>query len=316
MDIPRITKQLKSLAPGFPITKASLPGTLDQEKKKGNIGASFNTSWSRRYPARLARAIILDNLVKPLTKVVASPDIFGEDRLEGLEAPVIFASNHASHLDTPIILSMLPDKFKHRCVVGAGADYFFDRRWKAYLWSGTLGAIPIERMRVSRDSAETATQLLSDKWNLLIFPEGGRTPDGLGQSFKGGVAQLAIKVGAPIVPIYLEGTFELLGKTSSRMKMGKTRITFGKPIHPDATSDARTLTKQLESEIAHLATEAHSDYWTAQIERYKDPAKNFEPIDRSSWIAEWERSATVPKKEEKPPWPKYFGSSKKRRVDG
>ena len=48
---------------------------------------------------------------------------------------MIFAANHASHVDTPLLLSVLPDRWRHRTVVAAGADYFFDKRWKAVLFA-------------------------------------------------------------------------------------------------------------------------------------------------------------------------------------
>ena len=126
--------------------------------------------------------------------------------------PVIFAANHASHLDTPLLLTTLPARFRHRTVVAAAADYFFDRRWKAVLWSFTLAAIPIERARVNRRSAEVASDLLGDNWNLVIFPEGGRTPDGWAQEFRGGAAYLALRTGAPVIPVYLHGTRHILPK--------------------------------------------------------------------------------------------------------
>ena len=77
-----------------------------------------------------------------------------------LEAPVIFAANHASHVDTPLLLACLPLRFRHRTVVAAAADYFFDRRWKADAFSFLLGAIPIERTKVNRRSADLAAELL------------------------------------------------------------------------------------------------------------------------------------------------------------
>ena len=295
--------------PGFPYSKAQIPGTLEVSRFKDPLGTSFDTSWARTYAVRLIRAILIDNVVRPATKVIASPKVYGVDRLKGVSGPVIFASNHASHLDTPLVLSNLPEHFRHRCVVAAGADYFFDRRWKAYLWSGILGAIPIERTKVNRRSAEISTQLISEGWSLLIFPEGGRTPDGLGQNFKGGVAQLAIKTGIPIVPIFLEGTYEILGKRSQTLKPGKTRIVFGRPISPDQ-KDARELTASVEVEVATLASEVHSDYWHAQVTKHQQPDFALAPKDRMSWIAEWERSASVPKRKKKPIWPPYFGSSR------
>ena len=98
---------------------------------------------------------------------------------------MIFAANHASHIDTPLLLTTLPVEFRHRTVVAAASDYFFDRTWKSVLWSFALAAIPIERSKVNRRSADTAAELVEDGWNLVIFPEGGRSPDGWTQPFHG-----------------------------------------------------------------------------------------------------------------------------------
>jgi len=118
--------------------------------------------------------------------VVAQPQLRGDEYLTDLAGPVIFAANHASHIDTPLLLACLPLRFRHRTVVAAAADYFFDRRWKADAFSFLLGAIPIERTKVNRRSADLAAELLADDWNLVIFPEGGRSPDGWAQQFRVG----------------------------------------------------------------------------------------------------------------------------------
>lgn len=292
----------------FPLAKPSWPGTVELEREVSKLGPNFETAWSRRYPVRLIRAILIDNAVRPAAKLLASPEVFGEDRLEGVVGPLIFAVNHASHLDTPLVLSMLPERFRHRCVVAAGADYFFDRRWKAYIWSGLLAAIPIERQKVNRRSAEVSADLLNKGWNLLIFPEGGRTPDGLAQGFKGGVAQLAQRSTAPIVPIYLEGTYEIFGKNSSRPKAGKTRMNFGRPIYRREGEDPRALTLRVERAVDELAYELHVDWWQAKQLASNGELPHLVPEDRASWIADWERTKNLPKRSKAPLWPKYFGS--------
>ena len=89
---------------------------------------------------------------------------------------MIFASNHLSHMDTPLLLTTLPVEFRHRTVVAAASDYFFDRTWKAVLSSFALATIPIERSKVNRKSGDTAAELIEDGWNLVIFPEGVARP--------------------------------------------------------------------------------------------------------------------------------------------
>ena len=100
---------------------------------------------------------------------------------------------------------------------------------------------PIERQRVSRDSANRVAALLAEGWSLLIFPEGGRSPDGWGQPHRAGAAWLAVRTGRPIVPVHVEGTRQILAKGSSRLTPGTTHVTFGRPLRPKAGADPRAL---------------------------------------------------------------------------
>ena len=72
----------------------------------------------------------------------------------------------------------------------------------------------------------------------MVFPEGGRSPDGWGQPFRGGAAYLSIRCNAPIVPIHLTGTDAILRKGRSLPKRSKTTINFGRPIWPDDTESS------------------------------------------------------------------------------
>ncbi|MER3453102.1 MAG: 1-acyl-sn-glycerol-3-phosphate acyltransferase, partial [Acidimicrobiia bacterium] len=125
-------------------------------------------------PARYVRGVLIEYLMRPTVGVLAKPRVHGLDRIADLEPPAIFAANHHSHLDTPLMLTTLPARFRHRTVVAAAADYFFDSRPKAALAALAMCAIPIERTRVDRRSADLAASLIAEGWSLVIFPEGGR----------------------------------------------------------------------------------------------------------------------------------------------
>ncbi|MDP9442348.1 MAG: 1-acyl-sn-glycerol-3-phosphate acyltransferase, partial [Actinomycetota bacterium] len=224
---------------GFPWTAPTWPGAVERRPVESRTGTAFATDWARRYPSRLARAVVLDTVGKGVVQVLAAPEVSGRDRLVGVEGPVIFAANHASHVDTPLLLTALPDRFRHKTVVAAGADHFFDKRWKGFLWAFSINAIPIERMRVSPRSTRLANQMLSDGWSLLIFPEGGRSPHGWAQGHRAGAAYLALRSGRPIVPVHLEGTRRILRKGTGRITPSTTSVTFGRPLTPAAGEDAR-----------------------------------------------------------------------------
>jgi 1-acyl-sn-glycerol-3-phosphate acyltransferase len=213
----------------------------------------------------VARAFILDNVIGPTVGLLADPVVHGLDRLQGLDQPVIFAANHASHLDTPLLLSSLPLRFRHHTVVAAAADYFFDTTIKAYLNALSIAAFPVDRTTVSRRSLQLATELLADGWNLIIFPEGGRTPDGWAREFRAGAAFLARRGEVPVVPVHLEGTRRILrkGEGVKGLRRSTTTVTFGRPIYASG-EDNRKFAARIEREVAILADEQATDWWSAR----------------------------------------------------
>ncbi len=271
----------------FPLAAPNWPESVPRPAATPDLGVYYDTDWSRKYPARLARAMVLDNIARPLARVVASPLIRGDEGLSGLEAPVIFAANHASHIDTPLLLSSLPLRFRHRTVVAGAADYFFDRRWKADVFSLLLAAIPIERTKVNRRSADLAAGLLDDGWNLVIFPEGGRSPDGWAQDFTGGAAYLAFRTGRALVPVHLDGTRHILPKGGKGLRRSRTTITFGTPLWPDEGENARRFGARIEAAVATMAHEADTDWWTARRQAAAGTTPALQGPDAAPWRRSW-----------------------------
>lgn len=299
-----LRRRLTSLrrSPGFPWTAPTWPGDVPRPPVQRKLGADFPTEWAREAPARAARVLLLDLLLKPAVGVVASPTVTGLDRLEGIEPPAIFAANHASHLDTPLLLTSLPDRFRHRTVVAGAADYFFDRRAKAVVSALALAAIPIDRNAVSRKSLGLAESVLEDGWNLIIFPEGGRTPDGWGHEFKAGAAYLATRCSVPVVPVHLEGSRRVWRKGGS-LRLGKTSVSFGRPLRPGGgLADARALAGAMEDAIAVLADEQATDWWSAR----RRAADGTTPARRGPAASGWRRSWALGEGERRssgPRWP-------------
>jgi 1-acyl-sn-glycerol-3-phosphate acyltransferase len=231
---------------------------------------------------------------------VADPTITGLDRIERVERPAIFSSNHASHVDTPLLLTALPDRFRHKTVVAAAADYFFDRRFKAIMSALALAAIPIDRTTVSRRSLHRVEDLVNDGWCLIIFPEGGRTNDGWAQEFKAGAAFVACRTGVPTVPVHIEGTRRAWRK-GGRIQRTTTAVTFGAPIPPG--DDPRALATEVERAVAVLADEQATDWWSAR----RRAAAATTPSLRGPEGGAWRRAWTL-REDERPPisvrWPK------------
>ncbi|HZU74844.1 MAG TPA: lysophospholipid acyltransferase family protein [Acidimicrobiales bacterium] len=276
--------------PAFPWGAPTRPGGVPLPPVERETGVYYDTSWSRRYEARLARALLLEGVTRPLVHTVIPPRVEGLDRIEGLEAPAVFAANHNSHLDTPLILSTLPRRFRHRTVVAGAADYFFDTKWKAAVWSLTVAAVPIERIRVSRRFLELGMGLLADGWSVVIYPEGGRSPDGWAQPFIAGVAYLAYRARVPLVPLHIAGTSEALPKGARRLRPGRTAVTFGRPMPPDPDEDPRRLSARLEAEVAALADEHATDWWQARRRAAAGATPALSGPDAPGWRRSWART--------------------------
>ncbi len=216
-----LTRRIRVLE--FPLRAPTVPRGVEPPPGQKRTGADYDTSWARKSPARWARRVVVEGPMRAVVTGMASPERRGVDRLDVIDGPVIFAANHHSHLDTPLLLTTIPRPWRHELVVGAAADYFFGTQVSAAAAALIMGAIPIERAKVGRKSADLARDLINEGSSLLIFPEGGRSPDGWGQPFRGGAAFLAIRCGVPVVPVHVAGTGRIFPKGASRPKRGRTR---------------------------------------------------------------------------------------------
>ena len=271
----------------FPLRAPSVPAGVEPPEKKARLGAAYDTAWARSPAARLGRLALLEGVMRPVIRAVADPERRGYDRLVGLDGPAIFAANHLSHLDAGLLLTSLPEPWRHRAFAGAAADYFFDTRVKATMAALALNAIPIERTKVTRRSALLAADLIDDGWSMVIFPEGGRSPDGWGQPFRAGAAFLAVRCGVPVVPVHLEGTGRILPKGTSRLVPGTTRVTFGTPLRPSPDEDMRDLAARIEAAVTGLADEVAGDWYAARRRAHAGESPPLSGPDASAWRRAW-----------------------------
>ncbi len=292
---------------GFPYRAPTVPAGVKVPTESEALGAHYDTRWARSFGARWARTVLLEGAVRPLVRLVADPDRRGYDRLAALDGPVIFAANHHSHVDAGLLLSSLPEPWRYKVFTGAAADYFFSNRVTATLSALALGAIPIERSEVTRRSADEAAALIDDGWSMVIFPEGGRSPDGWGQRFRGGAAYLSIRCGVPVVPVHIEGTGQILPKGTKKLRPGRTRVTFGRPLRPADGESSRRFAARLEQEVAALADEVAGDWYTARRRAHAGTSPPLTGPDAGAWRRTWALSQRRgrPRPAASPPrWPK------------
>ncbi len=289
--------------PGFPLRAPTAPVGVEVPAAPAHKGHDYDTSWARRGPARWTRAALVEGPMRAVVRGLSAPTRAGADRLAELRGPVIFAANHHSHLDTPLLLTSIPARWRHRVVVAAAADYFFATRAASVASALAINAFPIDRGRVSRESADRAAELLADRWSLLIFPEGGRSPDGWGQGHRGGAAYLSIRTGVPVVPVHLDGTSRIFARGDRVPKPGTTRVTFGAPLQPAEGEDARRLAARIEEAVAVLADEATSDWWAARRRAHRGTTPSLTGPDTASWRRAWALEDRRGRRRRPPAWP-------------
>lgn len=287
----------------FPLLPSPTPGGVEPAPRPNRLGADYETEWARTYPARLARVVLVEGVLRPTVGLIASPTVQGLDRLGELEGAVIFAANHHSHIDTPLLLSTIPEPWRHKLVIGAAADYFFGNRVTAPLSALAIGAIPIERQKVTRRSADQAAELIGEGWSFLIFPEGGRSPDGWGQPFRGGAAYLASRCDVPVVPVHLEGTSRILRKGKTLPSRSPTTVTFGAPLIPEPGEDSRRFAARLEAVVAALADEATSDWWSARRRAHAGTTPGLQGPPVAAWRRTWALGDRSPRRRRRTRWP-------------
>jgi 1-acyl-sn-glycerol-3-phosphate acyltransferase len=204
--------------------------------------AKMDVSWARCGYARAIREGLLSFVLGPMTDFYLRRRTVGRAVFEDLTPPVIFVANHSSHLDTPTILRAIPRKWRNRTAVAAAADYFYQSRWKANGVALLFNTVPLGRNGggLANGATDHVDTLISQHWNLLMYPEGTRSRDGQVGKPRSGAAVIAAHHGVDIVPIYVLGTHDAMppGQSWPKRKPGrlfsrrhKVEVRFGNPIH-------------------------------------------------------------------------------------
>lgn len=176
-------------------------------------------------------------------------------RVEGIEnvdpnGHYVLVSNHQSFMDIPALLARLPLQFRFFAKKGLFRIPFIGTHLKR------AGHLPVDRSNARnslKSMIEGARIVAERRISVLLFPEGGRAPKGL-REFTEGAAYIAIKTGAPVLPMALRGMREMLPMGSVHIRSGRVTLRIGAPI-PTAgmkISDRDELTRRLYDEIARL----------------------------------------------------------------
>jgi 1-acyl-sn-glycerol-3-phosphate acyltransferase len=142
------------------------------------------------------------------------------------EGSVLVVSNHQSHLDPPLVGMACG---RHMNFVSRQSLF----RFAPFGWLiNSLDAIPIDREGIGLSGIKESLKRLKRGEMLLIFPEGTRTPDGQIKPFRPGFTSLAVRSGAAILPVAIEGAYRCWPKSQTFPRPGKVRVHYGQPILP------------------------------------------------------------------------------------
>jgi len=203
------------------------------------------SDWARSTPIQWLRSIIQHAVAMPLYRHYLPLTVNGLEHLSRLEAPVIFAANHTSHLDVPTIYAGLPHRWHQRLAPAMMKDHFrayfepHGRSWKEILLAATsyflacsmYNAYPLpQQMSGTRRALAYTGQLVNRGYCPIVFPEGLRTPDGVLHTFRPGIGMMAIRLRTPVIPIRLSGLYEIYSVHDSWPRRGRVHVSIGEPL--------------------------------------------------------------------------------------
>ena len=224
-------------------------------------------TYNRSRLARFVRRLSLPYFLLPLARVFAHIHVSGRENLAALSGPVIFASNHQSHLDVPVILASLPARWRYRLSTAMSkeffdAHFFPGRHTRRERFTNTLNyrlstfvfnAFPLPQHHAGAGQAiRYMGDLVEQGWSILIFPEGDRTRTGEMLPFQPGVGMIASRLGIPVVPVRILGLEKVLHRDAKFPRFGRVDVRIGPPMRLEG-DDFAALASQVAEAVRALS---------------------------------------------------------------
>ena len=222
--------------------------------------------WNQSRLLRGIRWICLSLWLLPLTRLVARIRVDGLEHLTAVRGPVVFAANHQSYMDTPVILAALPAGIRYRVVTAMAKEFFaphfhpegytrtarFTNGLNYYLSTALFNAFPLpQREGGTRHALRHAGELIGAGNSLIIYPEGRRTVGDAIARFQPGAAMIAARLDVPVVPVRLRGLDVVLGQGQRMARRGRVQVRFGPHLRLRGT-DYSAMAAQLETAVKAL----------------------------------------------------------------
>ncbi len=223
-------------------------------------------SWNRRRIVRIIRSVSQATWILPLGRIFAWVRVSGLEHLEGVSGPFVFASNHQSHFDVPVILMALPRSWRTRIAPAALKEFFkahffpegfsarqvLTNRLNYYLSAFFFNIFPLpQREAGARQTLRYIGEVAGDGYSVLIFPEGVRSASGDMKAFKPGIGMIGSRLDLPVVPVRIDGADRVLHTSWKWPKPGPVSVTFGRPMRLSGDNYA-DLAQQVEQAVRDL----------------------------------------------------------------
>ena len=223
--------------------------------------------WAQRWPATWIRLAVHYLLLRPAVFLLGWPRVLGRENLRGIHGPLLVISNHVGDVDVGFILTALPFRLRHKLATAAGGEalealrtpapdrnlFFriFDRiEW--FFGVMLLNVFPLPREAGFRDSFAFAGESVDRGYSILVFPEGRHTTTGRLNPFRSGIGLLSKNLGIPVLPMRLDGLYELktAGKKVARPYQITVRI--GSPMQFSKDAEPEQIAAALQQAVEQL----------------------------------------------------------------
>jgi long-chain acyl-CoA synthetase len=223
--------------------------------------------WALAWPLRWLRIAAYYILIRPAVLLLGWPHIEGKENLRGVRGPVLVISNHIDDVDPGFIMSALPAHLRHHLATAAGGEAlellhspdestgWFGKIFNRLEWAlgvALLNLFPLPRAVGFRRSFTYAGEAVDRGYSILVFPEGHHTTDGQIRPFRAGIGLLAKNLKVPIVPMRIDGLFEVK-KAGRKFAWPRTiRVKIGAPIRISEVYDPQTIADALRRKVEEL----------------------------------------------------------------
>jgi long-chain acyl-CoA synthetase len=223
--------------------------------------------WVQRWPHTWIRLTVHYLLLRPAVFVLGWPQVEGRQNLRGVQGPLLVICNHIDDVDPGFVLTALPAHIRHKLAIATGGEALeilrippatrslMGRAYDRLKWTlgvSLLNLFPLPRESGFRDSFAYAGESADRGYSILVFPEGRHTTDGKLLPFRAGIGLLANNLQIPIVPMRIDGLFELKQAGKKFTRPGQVKVKIGTPVQFEPGSDPEWIARELQKRVEQL----------------------------------------------------------------